>query len=520
MVRLNDQKVSHKLFTQKKRTLFKKIFYLYIFKHKGLHFHYTPIMETTDRNPAFAGQFYPANPEKLKQELVKLFSRSVPCKQHKVRAIISPHAGYVFSGKVAASSFNQIVPGHPYKRVFILASSHQNHFEGASIYCNGDFLMPYGKEHVDTDFCKELVRKNRPIFTSDPEPHLKEHSLETLLPFLNYTLKSEYTIVPILLGTSDPKTCKKIAEILKPWFHSENLFIISTDFSHYPNYLDAKRVDRATMEAILLNQPDELLKIIDKNEKKRIPHLVTSLCGWTSVLTLLHLTTGDDRLEYFPIDYQNSGDSPLYGDNYHVVGYWSISVIEKEAEQHKHFRLSESEKNTLLNLARTTLEEKIRHGKKHASDPTNYSENLHTNCGAFVSLHVQGKLRGCIGKMTGNIPLFELIQEMTVSSAMHDPRFHPVSTEELATITIELSILSPLQRITDVSEIKLGKHGVYIVKGRNSGVFLPQVATETGWNLEQFLGHCARDKAGLNWEDWKNAEIYIFTATVFGEEKN
>jgi AmmeMemoRadiSam system protein A len=122
--------------------------------------------------------------------------------------------------------------------------------------------------------------------------------------------------------------------------------------------------------------------------------------------------------------------------------------------------------------------------------------------------------------MTSNIPLYQLIQEMTIAAACRDSRFAPVRKDEFPDIDIEISVLSPLRHIDNIAEIKLGKHGIYIEDGFRSGVFLPQVATETGWSTEQFLGHCARDKAGLDWDGWKKANLYVFTATVFPEEVN
>jgi len=476
-------------------------------------------MEKINRKPAVAGQFYPENPDMLQQVLSKLFKEATPKQCQHVRAILCPHAGYVFSGKVAASAFNQIDTGKNYKRIFILASSHQEHYEGAAVYCDGDFVMPYGIERVDTDFGHKLVVDFPTIFTVNRSPHQKEHSLEVQLPLLHYTLKTEYCIVPIVIGTSNPVVCKEIANALKPWFVSENLFIISTDFSHYAEYTDAKYVDLSTRNAILSNDPETLLMTLKDNSQKHIPHLVTSLCGWTSVLTLLYMTAGNDSMEYYAIDYNNSGDCHLYGDPDRVVGYWGLAVSEElQSDDKDKFELNESDKKTLLDLARKTLEEKVRYGKTAEPDSTGFSSNLKTNCGAFVSLHINGKLRGCIGRLVCDIPLFKMILEMTVSAAIHDPRFYPVSTEELPFIDIELSVLSPLQKITDIKQIKLGKHGIYLVKEHKSGVFLPQVATETGWNLEEFLGHCAQDKAGLGWEGWKTAEIFIYNATVFGEK--
>ena len=486
-------------------------------------------MEKIDRKPAVAGQFYPVNPVRLESELNSLFEKAEPTQHQQVRAIISPHAGYVFSGKVAASVFNQIDPGKRYKRIFIIGSSHQQSFEGASIYCDGDFLMPYGNEKVDTLFCRNLIESFPHIFSAKVSPHKREHSLEVQLPFLHHVLKNEYSIVPIILGTSDPEVCKEIARALKPWFRGENLFIISSDFSHYPNASNAQTLDNLTKEAILSNRPEKLLATLKDNA---CPHLDTSLCGWTSVVTLMYMTSGNGPLEYHAIDYQNSGESILYGDKNRVVGYWGIYVSEKQepgnavktetkkepVPEKTEFMLTPQEKKTLLELARKTIEEKIRNGRMFSPDTSTFTQNMKANCGAFVSLHINGKLRGCIGRMIGDIPLHRMIQEMAVSSAINDPRFYPVSKEELPTINIELSVLSPLKKITDSAEIELGKHGIYIAKGRKSGVFLPQVATETKWTLDDFLGHCSRDKAGMEWDGWKTADVFIFTADVFHEE--
>ncbi|MFA5848476.1 MAG: AmmeMemoRadiSam system protein B [Bacteroidales bacterium] len=284
--------------------------------------------DVIDRQPAVAGSFYPADKQKLHKELESIFASAIPKRCSNVRAIICPHAGYIYSGEVAASAFNQIDSDKTYKRIFVIASSHQEWFEGAAVYCDGDFIMPYGTVKVDQSFGKMLATKFPVIFTSDRGPHQKEHSLEVQLPFINHVLKTDYHIVPIIIGTSDKSMCKEIAAILKPYFTAENLFIISSDFSHYPNYADGQKVDDITKEAILANDPDVLLASIKKIAEKKIPHLVTSLCGWTSVLTLLYMTANEKSLEYRAIDYKNSGDVEYYGETNRVVGYWGIAVCD------------------------------------------------------------------------------------------------------------------------------------------------------------------------------------------------
>jgi len=471
-----------------------------------------------DRHPAVAGQFYPTDVDKLEKEVATYKASAVSKQFHQVRAIICPHAGYIFSGKIASSAFNQIDADKTYTRIFLIASSHYEYFDGASVYCDGDYQMPYGKETVDTDFGKLLTEKFPEVFTSNPSPHIKEHAVEVQLPFLHYTLKTSYKIVPIIIGTNNANACRQIANILKPYFNSDNLFIISSDFSHYPDYLDAKKIDAHTKNSILANDPETLLRTLAENSKKQISNLATSLCGWTSVLTLLYMTSQNDAIEYHAIDYCNSGDIKPFGETNRVVGYWGIAIVETQMDTEILY-LSETEQITLLEVARETIKEHCLQHKKVELNTVEFSRSLKTKCGAFVTLHKKGELRGCIGLIKSEMPLYKTIQSMALSAASTDYRFEPVRLDELADIDIEISVLSPFKKIDNITRIELGKHGIFIQKEHHSGLFLPQVATETGWNLDELLGHCARDKAGLDWDGWKTANIYIFTAMVFGEKK-
>ena len=470
-----------------------------------------------DRNPAVAGQFYASQPEKLEQEVLKSFNMATPHKYNHVRAIICPHAGFVYSGKIAASAFNQIDGNAHYERVFLIASSHREYFDKASVYCQGNYIMPYGNENVDQEFGRQLVEHFPDVFTANSSPHISEHSVEVQLPFLHHVLKSDYKIVPIIIGTNKPEICYQIGNALKSYLNEKNLFIISSDFSHYPEYTDAIRIDNLTKTAILSNNPDVLLRTLNENKKRHIPNLVTSLCGWTSVLTLLYMTHQNNLLEYHAVDYCNSGDAILMEENDRVVGYWGIAVSEKQMQQLEG-ELTEMDKNTLLYLARKTLDEYSKLGTKHKVDATKFSSILNSQCGVFVTLHKYNELRGCIGLITTDQPLYKSVQEMTISAAAHDYRFKAVDQDELSDIEIEISVLSPMTEIKDIAEITLGKHGIYLKKGNKTGLFLPQVATETGWSKEDFLGHCAHDKAGMEWDGWKTADIYTFSATVFGEK--
>lgn len=469
-----------------------------------------------DRHPAVAGTFYPGKADELRREVDGLFETAVPpVKAGNVLALVVPHAGYVFSGQVAASAFKQLNPAREYKRIFLIGSSHTTHFEGASIYARGSFITPLGRVPVDSALAAELLESHE-VFRDDKSVHLEEHSLEVQLPFLQQRLQHPFSIVPIVIGGSSTENCRAIAAALKPYLNADNLFVISTDFSHYPSDEDAMEVDGATATAIQQNSAGSLLQVLDANAKKRIPGLVTSLCGWTSVLSLLYMTQDDPAYTYHHLQYMNSADSP-YGDTTRVVGYHALAVFG-DGHAAETFTVNAEEQQYLLGLARISLEEHLRNGRFFEPDTTQLTPVMKTVCGAFVSLHQAGALRGCIGTFKAREPLYKVIQQMTLAAATEDYRFSRVTAEELDGIDIEISVLSPLKKLSDIREIQLGTHGIYIVKGSQTGTFLPQVALETGWDLETFLGHCARDKAGIGWDGWKTADIYIYTAVVFSEE--
>ena len=473
----------------------------------------------TDRKPAAAGRFYPGEPDELRSTLARLFSKAKPPAGSNVAGIVCPHAGYVFSGRVAASAYNQVDPGRQYDNVFVIASSHQVSFDGASVYNRGDYLTPLGKVKVNIELANELISKN-PVLTFNPEADKTEHSLEVQIPFLQYHLNKDFKLVPIVIGAQTEESCRKIARALKPYFNDRNLFVFSTDFSHYPSYSDAQTADKATSEAIASGSPDGLMKFLGDYRKKNVPNLSTNLCGWTSILVMLNLTGGEPGVKISPVQYMNSGDSE-YGDTSQVVGYYSFTISRPVSgtEQSSAFDFTESEKILLLKIARNTVDRYIREGRMPDDSAASYPANLNIRAGAFVTLHKAGELRGCIGRFSSDAPLYRLIRELSVASSTEDSRFEPVRPGETDQVDIEISVLSPLKKIRSASEITLGKHGIYMKKGAYSGTFLPQVAIEQGWNLDEFLGHCARDKAGIGWNGWKEAELFTYESCIFSEKE-
>jgi AmmeMemoRadiSam system protein B/AmmeMemoRadiSam system protein A len=481
-----------------------------------------------NRKAVAAGSFYSADPEVLEADLRKLFSEAKPCNSPgNVLAIICPHAGYPYSGIVAASAYNQIDKNKKYDNIFVIGSSHRVAFDGAAIYNKGNFETPLGVVKVDLELANKLINEND-VFIYHEQAHTNEHSLEVQLPFLQYLFRDNLRIVPILLGTHSADICYKIAEALSPYFNDNNLFIISADFSHYPDYENACTVDKQTAEAIKSNSVNKFAEIINTNMGKNIPGLETCVCAWPAVLTLLYMTESDPEIDVHLIEYRNSGDSEI-GDKSKVVGYNAISFtkpasnslikskVNNDMTVNKDFILTDNEKKILLGIARNTLDQYIQLRQIPEINTSGFTPNLFENAGAFVTLNKDGQLRGCIGRFDPKEPLYQVVQDMTISSSTKDYRFTPVTPPELNKIDIEISVLTPLKKIENINEIELGKHGIYIRKGFQSGTFLPQVADKTGWTVEEFLGHCARDKANIGWDGWKDAEVFIYEAIIFSE---
>ncbi len=437
-----------------------------------------------DRPPVAAGRFYSAHAEKLEIEIGNMFAEAEKEITQKLPsvddllALIAPHAGYVFSGTVAAAAFLQLRDMKPRKRVFLIGSSHHTDFNGASIYNIGDYITPFGKVKVDIELANKIIASSQ-IIQFVQAAHAYEHSLEVMLPFIQFFWHDSFQIVPIVLATHSKDICITLARELMPYFNEENLFVISTDLSHYPSYSNALKTDKATIDSVITGNPKNLIEQLEVNKHKNIPNLDTSMCGWTSVYTLMNITSSLGSYEFIPLMYQNSGDSMVFGDKDRVVGYQSLAIYKKKIVD---FFLTEDEKQKLLDTARKSIIKYLMDGEKFYPKTKDYTINLQTSCGAFVSLHKNDELRGCVGRLEpGDSSLINIIADMAVSSAFYDRRFSPVTRQELDEIKIEISVLTPLRKIESIDEIEMGKHGILIRKGFHSGTFLPQVAQKTNW---------------------------------------
>ncbi len=494
-----------------------------------------------DRQPAVAGSFYPSASDRLRSELGGYFKDAgEPKPGAQVVALLVPHAGYVYSGRTAAQGFAAVPADAIYDNIFLIGVSHRYAFEGAAVFTSGNMVTPLGTVLVNSEIGEKLESTNKWFIEKD-EAHGPEHSLEVQLPFIQYHFRKIPRIVPILIGTRNTTVLKAVASGLQPWFNDRNLFIISSDFSHYPSYEDACRVDRLASDAIVRGDPEGFLKTIRSIEASGTGNLATAMCGWPAGLVMLYLADKSEGVTIRNVGYSNSGDSPR-GDRDEVVGYNAVVAEKKAVEANKaaaaissaavsrntagesasgagEFTLTAEERRTLLGIAREAVSAKLK-GTRPATVPeASITERLRQPLGAFVTITIDDDLRGCIGRFTASDPLHKVVAAMALEAAFSDPRFSALTSAEYPSIHLEISVLSPMKKVNDISEIKIGRHGIYLKNGYRSGTLLPQVAQERRWSVEQFLGYCARDKAGIGWDGWKDkdTEIFVYEAYVFGE---
>ena len=475
-----------------------------------------------------ANRFYDGNAQRLSQEVDSFLAlHRGSADSRRVAALIVPHAGYYYSGNVAASAYMALNPKQPYKRIFLLGPSHHEWLDGASVNTEADYYAtPLGNVKVDRETGMALtttdgtdLTDSEKVFFYRPEAHDREHCLEVQLPFLQRRLGDVPPIVPIIISTNDFQKLSRMAETLKPYFTDENLFVISSDFSHYPTYEDAYEADGKTGKAIESGDVGQFIAAIEENARSGKRNLATSACGEFAIITLMLMLDSNYELKH--LMYQNSGD---IGDTDHsrVVGYHSFAILHNgndgigRTRTNTDFVLSDNDKKKLKEIALNSIKDSLDGKSVSVSiSPMQEYPMLSKKCGAFVSLHKHGHLRGCIGHFGEDTPLYEIVAEMARAAAFEDPRFMPVSREELDAIDIEISVLTPMRRIQSLDEFELHRHGIYIRKGYRSGTFLPQVADEVNWTKEEFVGHCSQDKAGLGWNGWKDAELYVYEAIVF-----
>ena len=472
--------------------------------------------ESRIRNAFVAGQFYPANSEKLNRtidDFLKNAAREeIPTDPV---ALVVPHAGYEYSGQTAAVAYKQLI-GRSYDTVIVIGLYHRASFDGASIWRGGSWQTPLGRVPIDTDLGEAIARESS-LFEFTEDFHWTEHSIEVQIPFLQKVLNN-FKLVPILMSEPSISTSQALAKaILKHSAGKKILIIASTDMSHYYEDSIAKKMDRLTLD--LLKKKDSEGLVREMNSKR------SELCGIAAALTVVELSKLLPDTEFKILHYANSGDTT--GDWSRVVGY-GASILYRpgsgpegaplsKAEESVVVALTGVQKEELLKIARQTLQNYLRNQnipEFKTKDPV-----LRKDAAVFVTLKENGQLRGCVGSLAPEGPLDLAVRDKAIQAATEDPRFRPVQIGELDKIHIEVSVLSAPKKINGPDEIILGTHGVIVRRGGRSGVFLPQVATETLWTKEEFLNELCSQKAGLPADAWQDpaTELDIFTVQAFEE---
>jgi AmmeMemoRadiSam system protein B/AmmeMemoRadiSam system protein A len=465
---------------------------------------------------AGAGQWFPADADRLKQMVDAFLSGSGAEIPRPPVALIAPHAGYEYSGTVAGRGYATL-KGRSYKRVIILGPSHQAAVRGASVLRADVYETPLGRIPVDAGARDALLKC--PVVREQPAAHAGEWSVENQLPMLQRALK-DFAIVEVIVGVMTPAERAALAETLRGLADAGTLLVVSTDFTHYgPRFGYVPFKDRVAECLADLNDK-AVAKILDLDANgwdRFIAETGDTVCGQAAVGLLLDVLQGWGDVEGKRLAYDTSG---------RITGDWENSVTYASVvfwRTGKAAYLKGPEKQTLLRLARDVLGEFLKTGKS-ALDESRYdlTEVLKRPGAAFVTLKNRGRLRGCVGTFLPQAPLYQTVAEMARAAAQ-DFRFRgdPVTPAELGDIDIEISVLTPLEKVGDpLKDIELGRHGIYIEGEGRSGCFLPQVAAETGWSKEQFLSYCAAEKAGLAPDAWKKpgVTVYRFEAYVFGEK--
>ncbi len=469
---------------------------------------------TNVRQPAVAGSFYPADPKTLTAMIDDMLAKaSVKPISDPILAVVAPHAGYQFSGPVAAYTYAAL-QGHKFTRVVVIAPSHFEALAFTSVY-NGDaYATPLGTVKVDKTFAAQLAKINSSIRLSGqghtPTPQASEHALEVQLPWLQRVL-GDFELVPIIMGDQSYESSRALGVALAKLIHTDDTLIVaSSDMSHYHPYDDAVKIDHKTLNAL---QAWDYFSM-SRNFQER----VWEACGGAPIVAAMIAAERRGANQALVLKYANSGDTS--GDHSRVVGYSADIFVKTSSTKtaEPSFSLSRKDKNELLALARNSVEYAVREKKAYEPAPV-ANEALSQERGAFVTLKEAGELRGCIGYTSALKPLYLAVRDTATLAALRDSRFRPVSESELGRLSYEVSVLSPLRRVADIRQIKVGQHGLLMTNGDNEGLLLPQVPVEQKWDRQTFLEETCR-KAGMHKACWKdeNTDIFMFSAVVFGEE--
>jgi len=446
------------------------------------------------RKASVSGQFYPSDSRKLRKEIQKFLSQAHSRPDTEVTAIIVPHAGYSYSGPVAAEAY-KTVKGRNFESVVIVAFLHQVFLPGVLVDDVDFYETPLGRVPVDRELVKK-IRAFHPALDTAPPGDLQEHSLEVQLPFLQEVIP-DLKIVPVYIGEQSKDNIEALAGALGKHLKGKNaLVVFSTDLSHFHPYDEAVSMDQKVIKMI---EQSDVTELVRANQTGTV-----EACGLGPICASLFLARKMGWSGPSLLRYANSGD--VTGDHRSVVGYAAM-VFTRSQE------LNEKDQKAILEYAHAVLKSKIQ--KKPDPRLSVDSPVLDEKRGVFVTLKENGRLRGCIGQILGQKPLRESIREMTLAAAFEDPRFPPVGSGELGDIRIHISFLTKPAPVKNYEDIRIGMDGIIVSHGWKKGVYLPEVATETGWDAKAFFTNCALEKAGIGQQDLDKTTIETFQTKGF-----
>ena len=469
------------------------------------------------RQAAVAGSFYPADPKVLSSMMDDMLAKvTTPPITDPILAVVAPHAGYQYSGPTTAYAYAQL-KGHKYTRVVVIAPTHHVSFDFTSIYEGDAYATPLGNVPVDKAFAQKLVKMSSTMKLSSqghvPTSAGGEHAVEVQLPWLQKVL-GDFQLVPIVMGDQSYESSRALGVALAKLIKKEGgetLVLASSDLSHFHTYDEAVKMDHKTLNA--LEAWDYFS--MSRNFQPRI----WEACGGAPIVATMIYAERMGANQARVLKYENSGD--VTGDHSSVVGYSADIFVKAEGDKSEEtpFALSDAEKSELLALARKSVEYVVSENNPY-QPPANASATLNQERGAFTTLKQSGELRGCIGYTSAAKPLYITVRDTATLAATRDPRFSPVTASELPRLEYEISVMSPLRRVTDVQQIKVGQHGLLMKNGDSEGLLLPQVPVEQRWDRHTFLEQTCV-KAGMRSSCWmdEDTDIFSFTAVVFGEHK-
>jgi MEMO1 family protein len=425
-----------------------------------------------------AGSWYSDDPSELADELDEYLSR-VKKENLNVKAIIVPHAGYMYSGQTAAYSFRQL--NDKTEKVIILGTAHRYPLKGASVSDYDYYNSPLGKVKV-SDSVKNILKEN--CIVNVEEADYEEHSIEIEIPFLQRVL-GKFEIIPIIVGKVDSK---EFSKVLEKYTDEKIVIVASVDLSHFHSYDEAKKLDNYSIECILNLNAEGI-----KNAEIDSPYAIMAL------LKLAKRKNWKAKL----LDYKNSGD--IIRDKSRVVGYSAIVFYDEAVGI-----FSQEERQLMEKIAKLAVETYIREDKKikYEDVPDSFKKRL----ACFVTLTDAVDLRGCIGTIEPVDKLYQSLIDNAISAATRDPRFSPVTKDELKGLNYEVSVLSEPKEISFSSQEelfdKIKEKGVIISKSGSRAVYLPQV-WEHFASPESFLSSLCR-KAGFGSDEWKEKGMKFF----------